>query len=75
MQAGQFTVGDLALFVYYLSWVTDFSYHRDKIMVQRLGFRLTVWSTLYENPDNWLKETRFICVDQCAFCPKARTMN
>ena len=25
MQAGQFSVGDLALFVYYLSWVTDFS--------------------------------------------------
>ncbi len=25
MQAGDFTVGDLALFVYYLSWVTDFS--------------------------------------------------
>ena len=25
MQAGNFSVGDLALFVYYLSWVTDFS--------------------------------------------------
>ena len=25
MQAGQFSIGDLALFVYYLSWVTDFS--------------------------------------------------
>jgi ATP-binding cassette subfamily B protein len=25
MQAGNFTIGDLALFVYYLSWVTDFS--------------------------------------------------
>jgi len=25
MQGGQFSIGDLALFVYYLSWVTDFS--------------------------------------------------
>lgn len=25
MRSGQFSVGDLALFVYYLSWVTDFS--------------------------------------------------
>jgi len=25
MQTGQFSIGDLALFVYYLSWVTDFS--------------------------------------------------
>jgi ATP-binding cassette subfamily B protein len=25
MQAGDFTIGDLALFIYYLTWVTDFS--------------------------------------------------
>jgi ATP-binding cassette subfamily B protein len=25
MQAGEFSIGDLALFVYYLTWVTDFS--------------------------------------------------
>ena len=42
MQAGTFSVGDLALFVYYLSWVTDFSATiGDKIAwFKRLGISL-----------------------------------
>lgn len=62
MQAGQFTVGDLALFVYYLSWVTDFSaIIGDKIAwFKRLGVSIDRMVHLLqgENPEQLVERNQ-----------------
>ena len=61
MQAGQFSVGDLALFVYYLSWVTDFSaIIGEKIAwFKRLGVSIDRMAYLLQDeaPENLVKYT------------------